>query len=203
MSVTAEPGTQRPGGRTARVRAAVLDATRDELVERGFHDLNLEAVARRANVGKTTVYRRWGGAAGLVADLLADLDAQSTVLPDTGDIAENMAAQAASVLNALTDARLGRTFKAVIAAATCDERTARALHDFHASRIAAWAAIYDRAVERGELPDGTDTSELVRAVAAPLYYRFTVIQEPIDSRSARRAVDAALAAARAGAFARR
>ncbi|MFC7589155.1 TetR/AcrR family transcriptional regulator [Nonomuraea antimicrobica] len=53
-------GTVRPGGRTARVRAAVLEATQDELVERGFHELTMDQVAARAGVGKTTVYRRWG-----------------------------------------------------------------------------------------------------------------------------------------------
>ncbi|WP_229868212.1 TetR/AcrR family transcriptional regulator, partial [Streptomyces chryseus] len=67
------PGTVRPGGRTAKVRAAVLEATQEALIEGGFHALNLDRVAARAGVGKTTVYRRWGSAAGLVADLLRDM----------------------------------------------------------------------------------------------------------------------------------
>lgn len=53
------PGSVRPGGRTARVRAAVLDAAGDLLAENGFARLDLAEVAARAEVGKTTVYRRW------------------------------------------------------------------------------------------------------------------------------------------------
>ena len=51
MDPSATPGTQRPGGRTAKVRAAVLAATVDELVEHGFSGLNMDAVACRAGVG--------------------------------------------------------------------------------------------------------------------------------------------------------
>jgi len=71
--MSAEPGTVRPGGRTARVRAAVLQAAGDVLAEHGLAHLDLADVARRAEVGKTTVYRRWGSVTGLVADLLADM----------------------------------------------------------------------------------------------------------------------------------
>ncbi|MFD0479734.1 TetR/AcrR family transcriptional regulator [Nonomuraea thailandensis] len=46
------------------MRAAVLEATQDELVERGFHGLTMDQVAARAGVGKTTVYRRWGSTPG-------------------------------------------------------------------------------------------------------------------------------------------
>ena len=48
---SAEPGTVRPGGRTARVRAAVLRAAGDVLAEEGFAHLDLADVARRAEVG--------------------------------------------------------------------------------------------------------------------------------------------------------
>ncbi|NEE58932.1 TetR family transcriptional regulator, partial [Streptomyces sp. SID8455] len=48
-----EPGTVRPGGRTARVREAVLRAAGDALAEQGFGGLDLADVARRAEVGKT------------------------------------------------------------------------------------------------------------------------------------------------------
>lgn len=78
---TPTPGTRRPGGRTARVRTAVLRAAEDALVERGFSGLDLGDVAQRAEVGRTTVYRRWGTTSALVADLLADMAEQS--LPRT------------------------------------------------------------------------------------------------------------------------
>lgn len=82
--MSAEPGTVRPGGRTARVRAAVLRAAGDVLAEQGFAHLDLADVARRAEVGKTTVYRRWGSVTGLVADLLAEMAEESLPRTETG-----------------------------------------------------------------------------------------------------------------------
>ncbi|WP_329389240.1 TetR/AcrR family transcriptional regulator [Streptomyces sp. NBC_01351] len=195
-----EPGTVRPGGRTARVRAAVLEAAGDTLAEQGFHQLDLAEIARRAEVGKTTVYRRWGTVTGLVADLLADMAEQSLPRAETGSFLEDMRANAALVRRTLADPRQGALFKAVIAAATSDARTAEALHRFYEVRVAEWAPCVREAVDRGELPAGTDAAEVVRAVSAPLYYRFLTSEAPLDEAAAERAAQAAVSAARAGVF---
>jgi len=84
--MSAEPGTLRPGGRTARVRTAVLRAAGDVLAEQGVDRLDLADVARRAEVGKTTVYRRWGSVTALVADLLVDMADQSLPRQETGSL---------------------------------------------------------------------------------------------------------------------
>ncbi|MBL7253102.1 TetR/AcrR family transcriptional regulator [Paractinoplanes lichenicola] len=195
-------GTIRPGGRTARVRAAVLEAAADALVEGGFDRLDLADVARRAGAGKTTVYRRWGTAAGLVADLLADMAEQSSPRTDLGSLLEDLRANARLVQRTLTDPRQGALFRAVIVAAAGDARAAEALHRFYAVRIAEWSSCVDDAVARGELPGGTDGAEVIRAVSAPLYYRLMISKEPIDEAAADRAAEAATAAARAGVFVR-
>ncbi|MDT0343296.1 TetR/AcrR family transcriptional regulator [Streptomyces litchfieldiae] len=197
-----EPGTVRPGGRTARVRAAVLEAAGDALAERGFPHLDLADVARRAGVGKTTVYRRWGTTTALVADLLADMAEQSLPRTETGSLLDDLRANAQLVRRTLADPRQGALFKAVIAAATCDERAAEALHRFYAIRVDEWAPCVEQAVARGELPEGTDPGEVIRAVSAPLYYRLLAGGQPLDEAAAERAAGAAAAAARAGAYAR-
>ncbi len=200
MSLESDPGTLRPGGRTARVRAAVLRAAGDALAEHGFAHLDLADVARRAEVGKTTVYRRWGTATGLVADLLADMAEQSVPRTETGSLAGDLRANARLVRRTLADPRQGALFRAVIAAATCDERAAAALHRFYAIRIAEWAPCVEQAAARGEVPAGTDPHEVVRAVSAPLYYRLLASGDPLDDAAADRAAAAAVAAARAGAY---
>ncbi|RSN70366.1 MULTISPECIES: TetR/AcrR family transcriptional regulator [Actinomadura] len=195
------PGTVRPGGRTARIRAAVLRAAEDALIECGFAGVDLADIARRADVGKTTVYRRWGTPQNLVADLLADMAEQSVPRTETGALADDLRANARLVAGTLTDPRQGALFKAVIAAATHDERTAEALHRFYAARIAEWAPVVEQAAARGEVPAGTDAAEVVRAVSAPLYYRFLVTGDPLDDAVADRSADAAARAAAAGAYA--
>jgi AcrR family transcriptional regulator len=195
-----EPGSLRPGGRTARVRAAVLRATGDALAEHGFDRLDLADVARRADVGKTTLYRRWGTATSLVADLLTDMADQSLPRARTGSLIGDLRANARLIVRTLTDPRQGPLFAAIIAAATCDARTAEALHRFYRTRIEEWAPCVQEAVDRGDLPSGTDPEEVIRAVSAPLYYRLLASGDPLDEPAADRAAEAAAIAARAGAY---
>ncbi|MFJ8826131.1 TetR/AcrR family transcriptional regulator [Streptomyces sp. NPDC102467] len=200
MSSEPEPGTLRPGGRTARVRAAVLDAAGDVLAEQGFDRLDLADIARRADVGKTTVYRRWGSPTGLVADLLAQMAQDSLPRTATGSLHGDLTANALLVRKTLADARQGPLFRAVIAAATCDARTADALRQFYEVRVTEWAPAVEEAVARGELPAGTDAAEVVRAVSAPLYYRLLTAGTAPTEADAARAVAAAMAAAEAGVY---
>jgi len=190
----------RPGGRTARIRAAVLRAAGDVLAEQGFGHLDLTDVARRAVVGKTTVYRRWGTVAGLVSDLLTEMAEESLPRTDTGTLLGDLTANARLVADTLADPRQGALFRAVIAAATSDEGTAEALHRFYETRVAEWAPCVRQAVDRGEAPPGTDPHEVVRAVSAPLYYRMLTTGRPLDEAAADRAARAAVAAAAAGAY---
>ncbi|AXK36631.1 TetR/AcrR family transcriptional regulator [Streptomyces armeniacus] len=194
------PGTVRPGGRTARVRDAVLRAAQDALAEEGHAGLDLTEIARRAEVGKTTVYRRWGTLAGLMADMLTDMAEQSLPRTETGSLLGDLRANAELVRRTLTDPRQSRLFKALIAAATTDAKTAEALHRFYETRIREWAPCVEQAVERGEVPEGTSAEEVIRAVSAPLYYRLLAAGGPLDAATAEAAARAAFAAARAGAF---
>ncbi|MCC3764842.1 TetR/AcrR family transcriptional regulator [Glycomyces sp. TRM65418] len=195
-----DPGTVRPGGRTARVREAVLRAAGDALAEDGFDRLDLAEIARRAGVGKTTVYRRWGTVPGLVADLLGEMAAESAPRTETGSLLGDLTAQARLVQSTLNDPRQGPLFRALITAAGCDRQTAAALHRFYRTRTAEWTPCVEAAIRRGEIPEGTDPEDVIRAVSAPLYYRFVVSGDPIDEPTAARAARAAAAAARDGAF---
>ncbi|MHC5904288.1 TetR/AcrR family transcriptional regulator [Streptomyces sp. S6] len=177
-------------------------AAGDILAEQGFAHLDLADVARRAEVGKTTVYRRWGTVTALVADLLTDMADQSLPRSATGSLLDDLKANAHLVRRTLTDPRQGALFRAVIAAATGDPNTAEALHRFYAVRVEEWAPCVREAVDRGELPADTDPHEVIRAVSAPLYYRLLTTAAPLTEPDADRAAEAAVAAARAGVFVR-
>ncbi|MFF3222148.1 TetR-like C-terminal domain-containing protein [Nocardia suismassiliense] len=196
----AVPGSIRPGGRTARVRESVLHVAGDLLAERGFAHLDLAEVAAAAEVGKTTVYRRWRNPTGLVIDLLAEMAEQSLPHADTGSLLGDLTANARLVARTLTDPRQGRLFQAVIAAATCDEAAAAALRRFYDVRLTEWSPCVERAVERGEAPTGTDPRAVLSAVSAPLYYRLLASGDPIDDRAATSAARAAVNAVSAGIF---
>jgi AcrR family transcriptional regulator len=190
----------RPGGRTARVRTAVLDATVAELVEHGFAGLTVEAVSRRAGVNKTTIYRRWGGRAGLIVDAVETFAAAQVDLPDTGTIEEDLRLWARSVLKTLTGPTSGALVRAVFSGAGDSSVVRELRHRFWLTRAALVRPMIDQAVRRGQLPIGTDADEVIRHVGAPLYYRLLVLAEPLSGEAADLAAAVATTAAKAGVF---
>ena len=194
------PASTRPGGRTAAVRDAVLQAAADLLIEDGLEGIELTAVAQRAGVGKSTVYRRWGSVPGLVADLLVDMADTSAPRPSTGALRTDLLTQAKLIRRTLIDGRQGPLFKAIIAAATCDAVTANALADFYRKRIDEVSPVVADAVARGEAPGGTDPAEVIRQLSAPLYYKFLTDTKPLTTADAERAAAVTMAAVGAGVF---
>ncbi|WP_084958708.1 TetR/AcrR family transcriptional regulator [Thermoactinospora rubra] len=187
-------GQKRPGGRSARVREAVRQATLAELAEHGYGGLTVENVAARSGVHKTTVYRRWGGVEGLIADALELAREEPWPVPDTGSLRGDLRALAVLVQSSFPDA----IASAFVAAAMQNEAAARALRAFYEARHRQAAQIVRRAVDRGEVGPGVDAEELVRLAVAPVFARLFVTREPVTREDAIRAADAALAAALAG-----
>ncbi|MET9362409.1 TetR/AcrR family transcriptional regulator [Streptomyces sp. NPDC006632] len=198
---SATPGSRRPGGRTARTRAAVREAVLTGLSEQGYPGLTVEYVAEHSGVHKTTLYRRWGGLEGLVADALDPAGEEDWSPPDTGNLAGDLRALARETAQSFGAGSGGAGPTALIAAAFTSARAADALRALYTERFERGEAVVRRGVERGEVPADTDAGALVRAVAAPLFLRLFVTREPVDTRLADQSASAAFAAARAGAFA--
>ncbi|MGW0803176.1 TetR/AcrR family transcriptional regulator [Nonomuraea sp. NPDC002799] len=79
-----ESGTARPAGRPRSEKAekAIIESTLDLIGEgMGVSELSIEAIASRAGVGKTTIYRRWSNKEDLIVDALSTLKAP---LPELG-----------------------------------------------------------------------------------------------------------------------
>ncbi|WP_280348659.1 TetR/AcrR family transcriptional regulator [Nocardia neocaledoniensis] len=182
---------RRPGGRSARVREAVLDATTAELAEHGYLGLNVDAVAQRAGVHKTTVYRRWRGPEGLVADALERALGQPWPIPDTGSLTGDLRALTALLRDSFDDPDAAPLATAFIIAGMHDPHAAAALRAFYEARHRDAAVIVERAVARGELDPGVDGVETVRTAVAPIFHRLFITHEPVTAEDARRAADAA------------
>ncbi|MFC9898316.1 TetR/AcrR family transcriptional regulator [Nocardia sp. NPDC127579] len=189
---------RRPGGRSARVRAAVRQATLVEVTQRGYQGLTVENVAKRSGVHKTSIYRRWGGPEGLVADALELAATEPIPIPDTGTLAGDLRALTEAVRAGFASPQGGAIGSAFILAGMQNPAAAAAMQNFTAARRKQSVIVVDRAVERGELPATVDGDELIRFALAPIYYRIFVTHEPLTPDDATKAADAALAAARAG-----
>jgi AcrR family transcriptional regulator len=193
-------GTRRPGGRTERTRLAALNATLELLGERGYAELTVEAVAERSGVHKTTLYRRWESAEGLVAAALLMGTEQEWTAPDTGCLEGDLRGINLELVHYFTSPGERELPTASISAAFLSPRAADALQEFYVDRHARSAVVVDRAVERGEVPPGTDAVEVVRVACGPIFYRLFVSREGVTPRDAGIAAAAATAAAKAGIF---
>jgi AcrR family transcriptional regulator len=167
--------------RDARCDAAIVDATTELLAEVGYDALSMEAVAARADVAKTTLYRRWASKPELVADVfeqrarLASLD-----VPDTGTLRGDLAAHVRDVRDRLVHTPSGRAILGLVAAAGREPELARLLRDgFVAVRRAALGELVDRAVARGQARAGLDVDLVVDLLVAPVYYRLLVSGQPV------------------------
>lgn len=198
-----EPGRRpAPPGRGPRMRAAVLAATLAELADTGYAALTIEAIARRAGVHKTTIYRHWPDRESLVADVLGERIAMDFPIPDTGNLEGDLRELARSLVGWVTSPTGRMIFAAVYSDAAriqgiSDVR--RELFEYGPRRA---AVVIDRAIERSELPEHTDPAAVMRALVAPIYFRLTVTGEPVDRAAADQAAQIALAAARVGIFRR-
>jgi AcrR family transcriptional regulator len=195
-----DTASARPGGRTARVRAVVLEATVAELIEHGYAGLTVEGVAARAGVNRTTLYRRWGGRDALIVDAVEAFAAAEAKVPDSGDIDEDLRLWARSILATLTRPVSGALVRAVFGGAGDSPQVHQLRHRFWLIRSALVMPMVHRAIERGQLPAGTAADEVIRHVGAPLYYRLLVLGEPLTPEAADLAARVTATAARAGVF---
>jgi AcrR family transcriptional regulator len=174
------PRRRRPGGRSARVRAAAIAATLTELAEAGYSALSLESVARRAGVHKTTLYRRWGTREDLVLDAMLDRAGERISVPATGSLREDLLELGRTAAANAATPEVAAMARAVVAQAPHDSRLAAANRRFWDERLALDAAIVERAIERGEVAAGTEPRRVIESLLGPIHLRLLLTGEPID-----------------------
>ncbi|MET7661051.1 TetR-like C-terminal domain-containing protein [Streptomyces sp. NPDC005463] len=191
-------GAARPGGRTARTRAAVLRATLEELDETGFGGLTLDKLAARSGVHVSTIRRRWRSVEGVVVDLLAQ-HSRTIHTPDSGEFRQDLYELAQAIADFHAMPRSRNLIEAVVAAAH-DPRIAEIVRGAFTARTEVVTQLVRRAVARGEVPPDTDAYEVIAALSAPFYYRLLIMRSAIDARLARTSAEAAYRAACGGVF---
>ena len=188
----------RTGGRSARVREAILAAVLDELNVHGYAALSVEAVASRAGVNKTTIYRRWPTLDDLLVDALVTWSEEALPGADTGSIETDLLTLGGELADQLNGG-LGRQIVAVVLTAGLRSAQLReATRRYFDKQAVRAAPLVARAIDRGELPANTDANALLTTFRAPLFYRMVTTGDPIDERSIAQTTRVTLAAARAG-----
>jgi AcrR family transcriptional regulator len=184
QSDTAHQAVQ-PGGRgrprSAQVRAAVVRAAAQLTRAGGPTAATVDAIAKRAAVSRTTIYKWWPSSAAIVLEGLLDSVGDPIIAPPGSSSKEALDHHLRALNAILTDTTTGPLLRDVVAAAASDPAMARAVLDqwLHPRR-AALAAIVRQAVAQGEIRDDTDIDVIVDALVSPPYYRLLFALPPLD-----------------------
>ncbi len=170
-----------------------------ELAENGYDALTIDGVAARAGVHRATVYRRWRDIGGLLADVFDAASDDDWQPADTGSLQGDLTALNEESQVALT--AQPPLVSALIAASFRSDEAARGVRELWEDRYTRCEVIVARAVERGEIPPGTDARQLLIAATAPVYHRLVLLRTPPDPDLPAHAARTAVLAATAGAFA--
>jgi len=173
---------QRPGGRSARIREAVCRAALELLADQGFGGITLPAVARRAGVNKTTVYRWWSSPLELVHEALAELEELALPDVDTGSWETDVEAFAHARLRLIRDPMAAGILRAVVAMGRSDPTLAEWVDAFWKPREREWRSPVERAIERGELGASARSVPLVELVAGPLLLSHLATERPLSRK---------------------
>jgi AcrR family transcriptional regulator len=178
---------RRSGGRSARVRAAVLEATLAALAEVELEDLSIAEVARRAGVHPTSIYRRWGDRVNLGLDAVLSLTAAGVPIPDTGSLSGDLVAILRSSAAFLATPGAQLLLRTAVGRDLGDYETVR--DRFWAERFRVATALLRRAEGRGELRPGLDPRLVLETLIGTMVLRALLTHEPVDEPFIRRLVD--------------
>ncbi|MGE4528101.1 MAG: TetR/AcrR family transcriptional regulator [Rhodospirillaceae bacterium] len=175
----------RPGGRSARVQAAVHKAAAELLDERGRSAVTVPMIAARAGVTPSTIYRRWGDLAELLGDVALRRMRPDSEPADTGSLRGDLEAWLEQYVDETSSAP-GKAAVLDILGAAETEGGCRC-HDILLQRLQQFSA---RAERRGEPP--LDIGGFIDRVVAPVLYRILFSPDPPDAAYCRALLDAAL-----------
>ncbi|MGC0415762.1 TetR/AcrR family transcriptional regulator [Embleya sp. AB8] len=199
MPAEAKPSTRRPPAGAAVLREDVTSAIRgavfEELASVGYGRMSIEAVARRAGVGKTAVYRRWPAKLDMVVDLILAVAVQDLPAPDTGSLRGDLRLLLTEAARALRHPLAAQIIPDLLAeAARNPEITGKLDSVLHGTQRRIGTAVLRAATERGELPPNLDVELALDLIVGPLYWRLAVTRAPLTDNHLDRLTAATTAA---------
>jgi AcrR family transcriptional regulator len=169
--------------RSTHANQAILQATLDLLGEVGYQSMSIEAIAARAGVGKTTIYRRYTSKEEIVADAIESLR-EDISIPDTGSFWGDMDILIKNAAKKI-DSPLGRqTLALIISTASSNPQFAQVYWKKYTQvRREALSQVLERAKFRGEIDSSADIDLVIDLLSGSLYYTliFKPTTEPIEA----------------------
>ncbi len=180
------PRAARVASGAALKQPAVTDALTRALFEEwaraGYGALSLEAVAKRAGVGKAALYRRWPSKLAMVRERLEQIGVDLAEVPDTGSLLGDVRLLLKSVRRLLRHPLVRRILPDLHAEMGRNPELAEAVRgQLQIGRREKSATMFQRAIARGEIAANTDIDLANDAAGGLIYWRMIVIGGRVDN----------------------
>lgn len=192
-----------PERRSERSRRAILQATLELCREVGYDQMTIEAIARRAGVGKQTIYRWWPSKGVVAFDAIEASIGRALDFPDTGDVVTDLRKQMTGLAGLLADEAFAAPYAGLISAARSEPDLGRRLLELVGVRVDAARARLEQAQAQGQLRADVDVDDVIELLYGPLYYRLLLRTRPVTADQVPRILDLAFAGLRPGVTRRR
>jgi AcrR family transcriptional regulator len=154
-------------------------------------------VAAKANVNKTTIYRRWPTKADLVGAMLQLMREDEGEPPDTGSLRLDLLALLKGLVARASTPEGHGIYRVIMA--EMDQPELMALVQTHReAHQAVWRAAIGRAIERGELPEESDPRLLMDLIHGAVMTKLFRLREPVDDDYLAAIVELVVLGAKAG-----
>ncbi|WP_432967450.1 TetR/AcrR family transcriptional regulator [Dactylosporangium sp. CA-233914] len=175
-AAAAAPGRPRDPDVDRRIVRAALDTFGDG----GWAAFGMETVARRAGVGKASVYLRWSSKEALLSDALTGALVRATDV-DTGTLHGDLVELARQMLDLYAGPSSHAALRLALEASAIPG-VAEQYEAMRTSQIRAARAIVRRGVDRGELPGTVSVTLLLDTIVGGAMMH--ALSTPPDKRAA-------------------
>jgi AcrR family transcriptional regulator len=181
-SLTSPEPKRRGRQRSEESEEAILSAITELLKDKPLRDISIEEIARKAGVGKATIYKWWPSKAYIAFDAFSRKLKEMVPIRDTGS-AERDFKEQLRALFAFFDTPAGLVLRHFLAEGQVDGEFASLFRDrFIKPRRETIGVIFDRAVERGQIRRGLDREVVLDLIYGPGFYRMLIRQEPLGQK---------------------
>ena len=176
---TAEVKSGRP--RSPALRKKILRASLTLLQKHDLSKVSVEAIAARAKVAKTTIYRWWPNKSAVIMEAFLETVATGIRYPKTKDALDDIFQQMKGLARSY-QCPPGSFFLHLIAQAQFDQELAEELSKYISARRADARTALRRAVNKGLLRSDIDLEVTLDQLYAPIFYRLLAGYDEVNDR---------------------
>jgi AcrR family transcriptional regulator len=157
----------------------ILNAVFELLQETSVRDLTMEAIAKRAKVGKPTLYKWWPSKAALVFAVFHERVAVVSKIPKSATAEHAIRTKVRRLIHEF-NGLFGKVIADLIAEGQSEPEILSELVEQHINaRRTATAADIEEGKQKGEFDESVDAQLLIDAIFGPLYFRHLLRHAPL------------------------